>query len=219
VSKPPEPLDGLPKIVLRVARDHTASARATGGFLNLRRLELQAAYPDGSESEPFAYDIATRASLDAAVIAAHFRDARGERHVFLRSALRPPLAMREVPPEHDGSLWELPAGLIDEGESDVECAARELAEELGIQVSVSALAPLGPFTFPAPGMIGERHVYFHVEVDPRTRGVPSEDGSPLERAAAIVSLSLEDALAGCRAGIIRDGKTEIALRRLAELTS
>jgi hypothetical protein len=38
----------------------------------------------------------------------------------------------------------------------------------------------------------------------------------LERAAAILTLPLEDALDHCRSGAIVDGKTELALRRLAE---
>jgi ADP-ribose pyrophosphatase len=79
------------------------------------------------------------------------------------------------------------------------------------------MQPLGPWTFPAPGIIGERHIYFHVEVDPRTRTTPTEDGSALERAASIVTLPVRDAIEHCRRGAIPDAKTELALRRLAEL--
>jgi ADP-ribose pyrophosphatase len=80
-----------------------------------------------------------------------------------------------------------------------------------------ALAPLGEWTFPAPGFIGEVHHFFHVEVDPSTRHEPGGDGSPLEDGAIIVDVPLEEALAACRSGLVRDAKTEIALRRLAEL--
>jgi ADP-ribose pyrophosphatase len=65
-------------------------------------------------------------------------------------------------------------------------------------------------------MIGERHVFFVVEVTPAARTLPTEDGSALERAAEIVSLPVEDALEHCRRGAIRDAKTELALRRLLE---
>ena len=211
-------LPPLPQIALAVVRDDTDAARATGGFLNLRRVELVATYPDGSTSEPFKYDISTRASLDAVVVLAHF-DRRGERCVFLRSAVRPPCALRGVPPRHDGSLWELPAGLIDEGETPREAAARELKEELGFRVATDALRELGPWTFPAPGMCGERHCFFEVEVDTKAQSVPTEDGSALERHARIVALPLPLALDACRTGTIRDAKTELALRRFAELGS
>ena len=54
-------------------------------------------------------------------------------------------------------------------------------------------------------------------MNPDTRREPDGDGSPLEAAATIIDVSLADALAACREGDIRDAKTEIALRRLADL--
>jgi ADP-ribose pyrophosphatase len=199
-----------------VVRDVTSTAKPTGGFLNLRRVELSLRYPDGSTSPPFAYDLATRTALDAVVFLVHFQDPAGTRHVFLRSAVRPPVALRPIPPLHDGNLWEVPAGIIDPNETPEAAAAREIGEELGFQVAPSDLAELGPWTLPAPGVIGERHVFCHVEVDPRTRGVPKEDG-PLEHAGVVLALPLDAALAHCREGAIRDAKSELALRRLAEL--
>ena len=139
------------------------------------------------------------------------------RHVYLRTALRPPCALRPVAPAHDGSLWELPAGLVEPGEDPAAAAAREVEEELGFAVDAAAMRPLGHWTFPAPGIIGERHVFFHVEVDPRARTTPGEDGSALERGAAIIAIPLSDAIEHCRLGEIPDGKTELGLRRLAEL--
>jgi ADP-ribose pyrophosphatase len=187
----------------------------SGGFLNLRRVDVRARYPNGEESPPFAYDLVTRAAIDAVVIAAHFVEG-GVRKVYLRSAVRPALALRSMPPSHDGNLWELPAGLIDPGESPAEAAARELEEELGFRVDARALARLGPTTFPVPGFIAEQHHFFHVEVDPARRETPTEDGSALEKGAALLTPPLADALEHCRRGAIVDSKTELALRRLVE---
>jgi ADP-ribose pyrophosphatase len=205
----------LPAIRIVVARDRTAEARASGGFLDIRRVDLVARYPDGTESAPFPYDVATRKALDAVVIAAWYVE-EGARRVFLRSAVRPPCSLRSTPPVYEPSLWELPAGLVEPGEDPAATAARELGEELGFTADESAMKPLGEWTFPAPGMIGERHIFFAIEVDPTTRTVPTEDGSALEHAAAIVSIPVDDALEHCRRGSIRDGKTELALRRLCE---
>lgn len=212
---PPRPLPPPPRITLRITRDRTATSGASGGFLDVRRLDLVARHPDGTESAPFSYDIAVRASLDVAVILAHF-EVDGVPHVFLRSSVRPPLALREIAPPHDGGTWELPAGLVDPGESPAEAAARELEEELGFRLAASAMRPLGPASAPVAGMCAELHFHFSVAVDPSARGAPTEDGSALERGAAIVAVPLADALAHCRSGAIADAKTELALRRFAE---
>lgn len=216
-------LPPLPRIELRVARDRTNESRASGGFLDVRRLDLVTRTPGGQDSRVFAYDVATRAALDAVVMAAHHVE-RGTRRVFLRSALRPPLALRAIDaggvpdaPSANAALWELPAGLIEPGEIPSHAAARELAEELGFDVDPSTLAPLGHATFPAPGFIAEKHYFFHVEVDPSRRRAPTEDGSVLEKDAAIVDIPLREALEHCRSGLLPDAKTELALRRLAEI--
>lgn len=197
------------------------------GFLRLRRMIMRVRYADGTESEPFEYDAIGRSRLDAVIIAAHYRDAEGRRRVFLRSALRPPVALRKFEvspiPERDtlGGLWELPAGLVEEDERSPEglarCAARELLEEVGIEVPPESMRPLGPSGFPAPGVIGERHFFFHVAIDPARIRVPTEDGSPLERQARLAALPLDEAIALTRTGEIEDEKTELALRRLAEI--
>lgn len=219
-SRPPPPPDlpHLPHVLVQVERDRSDEARATGGFLNLRRLDLVACWPGRRASPLFSYDVATRASLDAVVMAAHYEKS-GVRRVFLRSAIRPPLALRAIPPRHDGALWELPAGLIDEDETPPQAAARELAEELGFSVAPGELEAVGPPVFPAPGIIAELHYFFHVEVDPHRRETPKEDGSVLEEGAFIVDVSLKDALEHCRRGAITDAKTELVLRRLAETFS
>ncbi|WP_437998002.1 NUDIX hydrolase [Sorangium sp. So ce185] len=218
-------LPPFPKLALRLVQ--TIPSLDGPGFLNVRRQVFRVEFPDGTLSDPFTYDSVDRERLDAVVIAPHYRGADGRRHVYLRSALRPPAATRapEVCPFPEaptlGALWELPAGLVELDERSPEglkrSAARELLEEAGFDVPPSELKPLGPSTFPAPGMVGERHFFFHVEVDPARQGAPLEDGSPLERHAVIVAVPLDEAIELTRRGEIEDAKTEVALRRLAEL--
>jgi 8-oxo-dGTP pyrophosphatase MutT (NUDIX family) len=191
-----------------------------GGFLVLRRMELRTVQSE-ARSESFPYDVVDRRALDASVMVAHHRQDHRV-YVWLRSCLRPPVALRD---RHDGhardtnlppTLWEVPAGLIEPGESAAAAAARELGEELGFVVPESALVALGPPTLPAPGFIGELHHFFHVVVDPRARVEPGGDGSLVEASAEIAAVPLDVALAACRTGDIRDEKTELALRRLAD---
>lgn len=208
------PLPRPPALHASIVQETTATAAATGGFVNLRRMELALTFPDGTISATFRFDTATRRAIDAVVVVAHF--IRGGRpHVYLRSCARPALMLNPSAPR-DGNLWEVCAGLIEPGESPRAGAARELREELGFDVPEGRLEPLGGFTYPAPGFIAEQQHYFRVEVDPEAQRRPSEDGTPLEQHAVIVSCELAEAVDHCRAGTIVDAKTEICLRRLAE---
>ena len=219
------PLPPFPGVVLEEVEDLTPAAVA--GFLTLRRTRFVARYTDGSASEPFVYDTVDRKALDAVVVVAHHRDASGALNVFLRSAIRPPLMMRApeqrpIPEKPTlGELWEVVAGLVEPDECSPEgllrCAVRELEEELGFSVKADDVLPLGPSSFPAPGVLGERHHYFHVAVDPARRTPPTEDGSVLERDAVITSVPLTTAMELVRSGEIEDAKTELALRRLGEI--
>lgn len=220
------PLPELPGHTIRVVTEDVPPD-GERGFIFVRRLKTVATFANGDQSEIFAYDCADRNKIDAVVVVPHYRGAAGERRVVLRSALRPPVARRPADvcpvPEgaHLGELWEVPAGLVEPEERSAEglraCAARELLEETGFEALTAEVQPLGPSTFPAPGVIAERHFFFHVEVDPARRQTPTEDGSALEQHARFADLTLDEALAYCRAGRIEDAKTELALRRLAEI--
>lgn len=207
-------LPDAPRVSLEVVRDRSHERE---GFLTIQRYDLVVV--DGAaKSRTFPYDTVGRRALDAAVMVAHYRDAAGTRHVYLRSAVRPPIALRD---DGEGAkspvLWEIAAGLIEPGEAPAAAAARELEEELGFHVDAERMKPLGPRAYPAPGFVGEVHHYFHVEVDPTTRTEPEGDGSPLEESARIVAVPLARVLDACRAGEVADAKTELALRRLAEI--
>ena len=214
----------FPDIRLEIVEDLSSE---DAGFLRIVRRRLRAHYPDGTSSPPFEYDEIDRSAIDAVVLAVHFLDSNGVRHVFLRSAVRPPLTFRDRArsprPSIDppgGFLWELPAGLVEASEQSEaglrHAARREIREELGFEVNEAALSELGPSVFPVPAFISERHFFFEIEVDPGQRAEPSLDGSALEHAGAVVSLPVAEALDRCRRGEFQDAKTELCLRRLLE---
>jgi 8-oxo-dGTP pyrophosphatase MutT (NUDIX family) len=199
------PLPHLPKPALQ-AESVAPSDRS--GFLWLDRLKVRIA-----GGEPFSYDVVSRRAIDAVVIAPHFeRD--GKRHVMLVSAIRVPLHVRGEP---QSVLWELPAGLVEPGEAFAAAAARELFEEVGAKVSESAMLPLGPTMYPVPALIAEVHAFFHVPIDPDALVAPPGDTSALEREQQLFAIGLDEALALCASGDIRDSKTELGLRRLKDV--
>ncbi len=215
-----------PHVRLETVEDR--SPPDSGGFLRLVRRRYLAHYPDGETSAPFNYDEVDRPAIDAVVVLAHFRAEDGTKRVYLRSAVRPPMVMRDrsrSPVEELetlGCAWELPAGLVESDEQTEAGlrtgAKRELLEELGFDVAEADLQALGPSTFPAPGICAERHFFFHVGVEPTKRREPENDGSPLEHGGAVIDVALEQALDACRAGQLEDAKTELGLRRFAELS-
>jgi ADP-ribose pyrophosphatase len=191
----------------------------------MRRVTLQNHHADGHRSAPYRYDLVERDAMDAVAIVLEVESDDGPL-VCLRSALRPPLAFRRgysIPIADDGGcvLWEVPAGLIEPDEKGVAgvlaCAARETLEEVGLVVEPSSFALLGGACALSPGMVGEKVHFAHAVVERHGRGVPTEDGSPVEERAEVRFIPLAEALVATRDGRIGDVKTEVALRRLAEL--
>lgn len=217
----PRPLARRPVVRVEIVSDRTAASRADQGFIRVRRLDLRNRYEDGTTSRVYPYDCAERSAMDAVGIVLHTAD----RRVCLRSSIRPPIALRAgyalpLPGTDDPTLFEIPAGLVEIDEHGEEglkaCSARETLEEVGLVVAHDAFRRLGPGVYLTPGLIAEKLHFFHAEVDPRDARTPSLDGSPVEEAARIEWVPLEEALAACRDGRLEDMKTELALRRLAE---
>jgi ADP-ribose pyrophosphatase len=106
-------------------------------------------------------------------------------------------------------LLELPAGKLDPGEIPVECAGRELAEETGWKAV--EIHELGSF-FTTPGFTDEvLHAFVATPLEPAPEVAQDPD-----EAIEIVTMTVEEALAACRDGTIRDSKT-IATLLLAQL--
>ena len=104
-------LPRVPKVELEIVKDRTVQTDERG-FLQIRRVDLVATHEDATKSGAFPYDVLERRALDAAVMVAHFEEA-GHVHVYLRSAVRPPVALRPHAPFATGDMWEVPAGLVE----------------------------------------------------------------------------------------------------------
>jgi len=184
-------------------------------FLHIERKHLIAEYPNGTRSKPFFHDGVGRKLIDAVGIVAFFRNeeitmARSDAILlYLRSCVRPNV---EVP-----NMWEIAAGLVEEGESPEESAVREVEEELGFTVNVQDMRPLGPAFLPCPGISAERISLYAIEVDPNKQKTPTEDGGALERYGEAVAFNLKTIKNAITNGEIIDAKTEIAVRRFEDV--
>ncbi|TMK86990.1 MAG: NUDIX hydrolase [Actinobacteria bacterium] len=95
---------------------------------------------------------------------------------------------------------EIPAGVLEEGESGAECAARELLEETGYRaIRVEPLATI----FTSPGFTDEKIELFLAEAE--------QVGEGTEEAVELVRMPLDQALKEVTGGAILDAKTAIAL--------
>jgi 8-oxo-dGTP pyrophosphatase MutT (NUDIX family) len=108
----------------------------------------------------------------------------------------------------EDSLFELPAGKLDvEGESPLDCAKRELAEEVGIEAA--EWRPLKRF-YTSPGFTDEE-VHLFVATGLRKVGVRPAEGERIE----VVELpldELDEAIEACS-----DAKSLIGLLLFREL--
>lgn len=142
---------------------------------------------DPPDHPPRKWDVASRTTrtkstaVDAVVIFARLDFGDGDPRILLVRQFRPPLAAVSV---------ELPAGLIDEGESVTEAALRELKEETGFEGEVKGVHDAASLT---PGMASETVCLAEVEVKGGTLGQHLESGENIEVISVPIK-RLEEAL-------------------------
>jgi ADP-ribose pyrophosphatase len=188
-----------------------------GGYLRVRRMRMRMVLSDGSRTDEGSWDYVERPiGLDAVVVAL-YRRRPGAMEVLLRHGVRVPVQFGREEKPATVLFPELVAGILETGDDLFRRAADEAMEEAGLRVDPASVRLLGPALFPTPGMCAEVFHFLSCEVDPdAVPHPPAGDGSPFEEGARLEWTPLDDALARCGRGEIRDMKTEIGLRRLRE---
>lgn len=216
----------------RIRKVEIVSQREAGpadshAFLRLHRLKVRNTYVNGEMSPIYSYDGVLRKWLDAVVIVLT-GTLDGHDVVCLRSCIRPPVLLRgktSLPVEDEAvfcTMWELPAGLLEEGDRGAsgirKRASIEVMEETGYSVDSVHFTPLGGAPFTSPGVIPERLHFVTARVDDiADRGKAAGDGSPAEDGGGIWWIPVRDAMEMCESGEIVDAKTELGIRRWAAL--
>ncbi len=85
--------------------------------------------------------------------------------------------IRQYRPALESFTWELPAGLLDEGEDPAACCRRELMEETGF--AALSVHPLGRYA-PCSGRLSNRLHSFYVTVGPVAENKRLEPGIELK---------------------------------------
>ena len=103
-----------------------------------------------------------------------------------------------------GFIYEIPAGKLHPGEDPLNCAERELEEEIGYRASSFELLSS---IFTAPGFADEIiHVY---KATGLTKGCQQLDR---DEVLDVIEMPLSDAMAKIEDGTIRDAKTIVGLQ-------
>lgn len=101
------------------------------------------------------------------------------------------------------SLLEIPAGKLDGGEEPLECAVRELAEEVGVKANkIRRIAAY----YSTPGFTSEK-LYLYLATGLEQIKRQQQEDEDLE----VILIPLKEAIDMAKHGEITDGKTLIAL--------
>lgn len=205
-----------PQIGIEVLEETTHGGE---GFLFVKRNKVNFHFPS-KKTKSYTVDVAERKRLHAVAVVP-YRHIDDQTLIYLRSAIRPAIAIQEDTIEtgaisYDGNLWEIPAGLIESNEDAHITAQRELMEEMGFDLPNHRISRLGYASHSAVGICGETISFFAANVANIGQTIPSLDGSPMEEGAAIYAITADDAMNAILSGEITDMKTELGIRRFLE---
>jgi nudix-type nucleoside diphosphatase (YffH/AdpP family) len=180
-----------------------STERILDGFFRIERAILRHERFDGRMSAPLMRLLFERG--DAVAVLPYDRQ---RRQVVLVQQFRYPAYVHAGP----GWLWEIIAGMQEEGQTPEEVARREALEEAGCRLdTLKHLMTV----YPSPGGSSERvHIYL-AAFTPAQRIAPggglSEDGEDIH----VQSFDLDEAWRMLEDGRIVDAKTVLALQYLA----
>lgn len=101
-------------------------------------------------------------------------------------------------------LYEIPAGIVEEGESPDYCAKREVLEETGYRAT--SLKKLSE-SYTSPGIVDEKMHIFLAEVEKTGEGLSTDEDEKIQ----VIEISFDEAITMAKNDLIKDSKTLLAL--------
>lgn len=177
-----------------------STQRAFDGFFKVDRVRFRHAKFDGTVSDEITRLVFERGD-SVAVLPYH----QERRQVVLIKQFRYPAHVRGGP----GWLWEIIAGMKEEGLAPGQVARKEALEEAGYRLGDLEEVMT---VYPSPGACSER---IHIYLAPFERGDRVAEGGGIESEDILVrAFSLEEAQRMIKDGDVVDAKTVLALQYL-----
>jgi len=117
-----------------------------------------------------------------------------KKHIILERQYRPPLGM---------TIYEIPAGHIEKGDSPLKTVNKELEEETGYVASKIRLLTV---IYPSPGVLSSKEYIFVAEGLRKTKPALEFDED-----ISVVKMPVDKAMKMIKSNRIKDSKTIIAL--------
>ena len=156
----------------------------------------------------------TRVIYDGHIVRLELQDEKWEivRHagavaILLLNDQGQMLCVRQLRPATGGHTTEVPAGLIDRGETPEQAARRELQEEAGLDAEMGLLTRF----YSSPGFCDEQLYVFQAS-QPRESRLPMDDDEEIE----VLWLTPAEVLAGLRDGTLQGSATTVTAALFAQ---
>jgi nudix-type nucleoside diphosphatase (YffH/AdpP family) len=107
-----------------------------------------------------------------------------------------------------GWLTEIPAGMVESGETPEACIRREVREESGYEIA--RLEPIGTF-YLSPGGSSERTILYYAEVTDAGRVGPGGGQASEGEDIRVVEVPIDELERDALAGRLADAKTLVAI--------
>lgn len=173
-------------------------------FFTIEKTRLSWQLFDGSMTEEHTRYVLRRGDSVGILCVCSGGSAETEERIVLVKQFRFPAAREN----HDGYLWEIPAGMVEDGEAPEKTAGRELEEETSL--TDGRLTYLTSF-FLSPGAVDEKMHLFRADVSENAPVIKVSGNATESENLLVRRFRMRTLLRMIREGVLMDSKTITAI--------